>query len=637
MPDTQFPTISIPPVPDRDSFLSRSAKRLLGTSTSDNYSENVLNSVQDGAIRPYDFPIIAVKFDARRPFMMLVYRLTIEIWQFENMQLKLLACISDMESEITDAFFISTAIDCSEVRVLVQFAPSSEDAAPSFSTISIQAWAGGIEVMPINELSIEKSMCWPTRRHNSSGLGTDLRHIIVAESSAMAQAQIAMPSEVAKSHFRISEYKRLPLNTLFVADHPLMSFAESRFVLSVRPDQVSSILKAYPVSNYTERMDVKGSSSDSLMTRIVSHVTCAAVDSFRQASGAGMAGLKSYWTNSSPAPDSSAILILDIDKSQTLAIFYPPEPVSYISLAPNGLSLATASARGNHVYIWNLLYLPRCIMLDHKCTRGFSSASVYGISWDLANSLVAVMTSAGSIHMFGFGRDAVSRKTASPFGFHRDSTKLWSASMGYTNGTFNLASNMFVGLRSGWILDFYDSLSPSGLPVRSVQLPHVRLSRSLEKRAVLYNSYAAQKTSNSATRAEEVLNEAELDPSGPHAPIYFDRNFTFAKLACPYRDVQPSEPASFGIGEHCPVTTIYSSAVTDRRSVDGEALTAALDDYLSFKDKTEAMDHTSNTASMPVEPTNNKISVAITADDPYAESMTKTESSETVQSAAIIA
>ena len=150
-------------------------------------------------------------------------------------------------------------------------------------------------------------------------------------------------------------------------------------------------------------------------------------------------------TDSSSEPDLVSIVDLRVfkrgdgkktsDPSPVLATFQPPAGCSFISFAPNGLSLLTATKKGDVQYIWDLLQIrhPRSTVVSNETGTGnfaararqlakyerFSPSLVVDVQWESRlGHRFATLTQNRTVHMFDLPANALrwppSRKAKKP-------------------------------------------------------------------------------------------------------------------------------------------------------------------------------------------------------------------------------
>lgn len=98
---------------------------------------------------------------------------------------------------------------------------------------------------------------------------------------------------------------------------------------------------------------------------------------------------------------SQFVVLIDLLTEQPMAIFSPPGSISNISLSPYDAHLATCSARGDNIYIWDLARIPKEISLVAKHNRGRTPSSIDQVLWNTGSSAIGIITRAtGSLHWF---------------------------------------------------------------------------------------------------------------------------------------------------------------------------------------------------------------------------------------------
>lgn len=172
-----------------------------------------------------------------------------------------------------------------------------------------------------------------------------------------------------------------------------------------------------PKNNINAYTELKMPPTGPLYERIVEGFSSTAAAGLKQLSDASVAGIKNYLNkehnkkkntgiplnqmiNNLWDKNTSAVQIVDIPTKSTICHFTPLYGVSHLSLSPHDTTLATVSLNGDHVYTYDLSFVPNEVSLTGRYVRGKSPAKVRKIIWDSYGGLGIVTWDKGSLHWF---------------------------------------------------------------------------------------------------------------------------------------------------------------------------------------------------------------------------------------------
>ncbi|ANB13121.1 hypothetical protein AWJ20_1402 [Sugiyamaella lignohabitans] len=212
--------------------------------------------------------------------------------------------------------------------------------------------------------------------------------------------------------------------------------------------------------------------SGPLYERVMESLSATAVTSLKSLSEAGYSGIKYYLSKdgsgqdqfhssvsgggngaagrsgpNSPSPGSSLkslskflfsdqsstslVQIIDIPSETSICCFSPLEGLSYLSLSPYDTTLLTVSSKGDHMYTYDISYLPREVTVTGRYARGKVPARIKRVAWDTRGGFGLVTQDRGSLHWFD-----------KRISFDTSTNKIWKLSnwgiedMTFVNGAF---------------------------------------------------------------------------------------------------------------------------------------------------------------------------------------------------------
>lgn len=97
---------------------------------------------------------------------------------------------------------------------------------------------------------------------------------------------------------------------------------------------------------------------------------------------------------------STTIQIIDIPTESTICSFTPLYGLTHLSISPYDAALATVSSKGDHVYTYDLSFLPSEVSVVGRYVRGKLPAKVSRVLWDNHGGLGIITSEKGSLHWF---------------------------------------------------------------------------------------------------------------------------------------------------------------------------------------------------------------------------------------------
>lgn len=110
------------------------------------------------------------------------------------------------------------------------------------------------------------------------------------------------------------------------------------------------------------------------------------------------------------------VTVIDLKTGKERCSFSPPSGLSFLSLSPYDLSIATASHNGEHVFTYDLTFADKEVNLVSKHQRGKTPARIGGIIWTASGGLGIVNAKQGSLHWFQRNME---------YPFYSEEVKLW--------------------------------------------------------------------------------------------------------------------------------------------------------------------------------------------------------------------
>lgn len=178
-----------------------------------------------------------------------------------------------------------------------------------------------------------------------------------------------------------------------------------------------------------------------LLERVLESLSMTAATSLKSLVAAGS---RYYWGYESSQPNNAAtsststskaglsmrswnilgrnppvVTVVDLQTGKKTCSFSPPSGLSFLSLSPYDLSIATASHNGEHVFTYDLTFADKEVNLVSKHQRGKTPARVGGIVWTASGGLGIVNAKQGSLHWFQRNME---------YPFYSEEIKLWKLS-----------------------------------------------------------------------------------------------------------------------------------------------------------------------------------------------------------------
>lgn len=193
-----------------------------------------------------------------------------------------------------------------------------------------------------------------------------------------------------------------------------------------------------------------------LLERVLESLSMTAATSLKSLVAAGS---RYYWGYESSQPNNATnskaglsmrswnilgrkppvVTVIDLQTGKETCSFSPPSGLSFLSLSPYDLSIATASHNGEHVFTYDLTFADKEVNLVSKHQRGKTPARVGGIVWTASGGLGIVNAKQGSLHWFQRNME---------YPFYSEEIKLWKLS-GVRQGVSNSRDGSSVLLLRG--------------------------------------------------------------------------------------------------------------------------------------------------------------------------------------------
>ncbi|KAG5362032.1 hypothetical protein CJU90_4717 [Yarrowia sp. C11] len=215
------------------------------------------------------------------------------------------------------------------------------------------------------------------------------------------------------------------------------------------------------------------------------------------------------------------VTVVDLQTGKEMCSFSPPSGLSFLSLSPYDLSIATASHNGEHVFTYDLTFADREVNLVSKHQRGKTPARVGGIIWTGSGGLGIVNAKQGSLHWFHRNME---------YPFYSEEVKLWKLSgvrqgvsdsndgscvlllrgnklVSVNEASGNLNHEWIFPLESGDSVDEAPTPATVSAPVHPVNTASAAPSRPSSAASQLYSSSASIVSKNSVLNA---LNKSQV-------------------------------------------------------------------------------------------------------------------------------
>ncbi|KAG5363444.1 hypothetical protein CJU89_2617 [Yarrowia sp. B02] len=171
-----------------------------------------------------------------------------------------------------------------------------------------------------------------------------------------------------------------------------------------------------------------------LLERVLESLSMTAASSLKSLVAAGS---RYYWGYEAQAAQNEAqgglsmrswnllgrkppvVTVLDLQTGREKCSFSPPSGISFLSLSPYDLAMATASHNGEHVFTYDLTFADSEVSLVSKHVRGKTPARVGGIVWTPCGGLGIVNAKQGSLHWFQRNME---------YPFYAEEARLWKLS-----------------------------------------------------------------------------------------------------------------------------------------------------------------------------------------------------------------
>ncbi|AOW06883.1 YALI0F08987p [Yarrowia lipolytica CLIB122] len=192
-----------------------------------------------------------------------------------------------------------------------------------------------------------------------------------------------------------------------------------------------------------------------LLERVLESLSMTAATSLKSLVAAGS---RYYWGYESSQPNTATskaglsmrswnllgrkppiVTVIDLQTGKEMCSFSPPSGLSFLSLSPYDLSIATASHNGEHVFTYDLTFADKEVNLISKHQRGKTPARVGGIIWTTSGGLGIVNAKQGSLHWFQRNME---------YPFYSEEAKLWKLS-GVRQGVSSCSDESSVLLLRG--------------------------------------------------------------------------------------------------------------------------------------------------------------------------------------------
>jgi WD40 repeat protein len=337
------------------------------------------------------------------------------------------------------------------------------DAGGNFLTVS-SGTSGEIFVFTVDEHSTARFRClgkiWTTaqtlqdRRYSESGSSTDTD---------------TSPADVNRGA-KLGQFPIISLSSRWLAVVPPEPVSCQALPLTVAPDTISSIVPGLESRNAPPQPPVscaiESPDAESLINRVARGVAQEVVRGARWLGGQGYQSWNSYWNKDqtsgtqAPSPNRNVypaepyvpagffppthapevrptsaepqlVSVIDLEmlareshpstseRVMPLATFQPPNGVSFLSFSPDGLSVLSATRKGDVQYVWDLKqirHLRAGILLANPETETttrsgkvsqvarfarLTPSCIVDIEWkDPSGDQLAIITKNGTIHVF---------------------------------------------------------------------------------------------------------------------------------------------------------------------------------------------------------------------------------------------